>query len=55
MPTPTLLLLNTVLSPSHNNYVRKEIKDIKTSKEEIKLSPSTDDIIPYIENTKSFQ
>ena len=33
--------------------LRKEIKDIKTRKEETKLSLSTDDIIPYIENSKA--
>ena len=33
--------------------LRKEIKDIKTRKEEKKLSLSTDDIIPYIENSKA--
>ena len=54
MPTLTLFLLNTVLEVLVTIIMlRKEIKDIKTRKEETKLSLSTDDIIPYIENSKA--
>ena len=51
---PLSLLLLTILLETQANVIRqkKEIKDVQTGKEEIKLSLFTDDINVKLENPK---
>ena len=51
MPTFTTIMQHNFGSPSHGNQRRKR-KGTQIGKEEVKLSLSADDMIPYIENPK---
>ena len=53
MSTFTTIIQHSSGSPSYSNQrEEKEIKGIKTGKEEVKLSLFADDMILYIENPK---
>ena len=52
MSTLTTIIQHNVGSPSLSNQTKKEIQGIQTSKEEIKLSLFSDDMILYVENLK---
>ena len=52
MPSLTTFIQHNIGSPSHGNQTRKEVKEIQTGKEEVKLSLFAGDKILYIENPK---
>ena len=52
MPTLNIFIQYSTGSPSYNNQARKQIKDIQTEQEKVKLSLFADDMILYIENPK---
>ena len=54
MPTLTIPLHRSTVSPSRAIRQQKEIKGIQISKEEVKLSLFADDMIAYLENPKDF-
>ena len=51
--TALTTIQHSVISPSHSNQTKNEIKDIKTKREEVKLLllVYADDMIPYITKT----
>ena len=52
MSTLATIIQHSFGSLSHGNQRRKEIKQIQSGKEEVKLSLSADDVTLYIENPK---